>query len=153
MPLMKKSLLVLAIALMFGPMGVAQETADDTYLFILAKLTAQDSRYDEALAHLDKIIAHNPNNAVLEFERAMVLVDASRLDTAETALRKVVAARPDFYDAQRVLGRLLLDRAGNDRAKIDEALTHLEAAYKLHPDDLGTGMAAAQILMSTGRMN
>lgn len=152
MLLMKKSLLLLAVVFAFAPMAIAQDTADDTYQFILAKLAAQDSRYDEALARLDKVIARNPNNPVLEFERAMVLIDASRLDAAETALRKVVAARPDFYDAQRVLGRLLLDRAGNDRAKIDEALTHLELAYRLKPDDLGTGMAAAQILMSTNRM-
>ncbi|HEY6843663.1 MAG TPA: tetratricopeptide repeat protein, partial [Thermoanaerobaculia bacterium] len=95
----------------------------------------------------------NPNDPLLQFERAMILIDASRLDAAEADLRKVVAARPDFYDAQRVLGRLLLDRAGNDRAKIDEALSHLQTAYKLHPDDIGTGMGVAQILMSTNRIN
>src|SRR4029077_9253338 len=76
---------------------------------------------------------------------------ASRLDAAEVTLRKVTTSRPDFYDAQRVLGRLLLDRAARDHAKIDEALTHLQAAYKLNPDDIGTGMAVAQILLSTGR--
>jgi len=153
MRLMKKSLLLLAAALIVGAPLAAQETSEDSYQFILAKLASQDSRYDEALSHLDKVIAHNPDNPVLEFERAMILIDASRLDQAEADLQKVVAARPDFYDAQRVLGRVLLDRAGNDRAKIDEALGHLEAAYKLKPDDIGTGMAAAQILISTGRMN
>jgi tetratricopeptide (TPR) repeat protein len=88
---------------------------------------------------------------VLQFERAMILIDASRPDAAETALRDVATSRPDFYDAQRVLGRLLLDRAGSDRAKIDEALSHLQAAFKINPDDIGTGMAVAQIQLSTGR--
>ena len=148
---MRNFLLILAAACAFSVPAMAQETADDSYEFILAKLAAQDSRYDEALSRLDKVIAHNPENGVLEFERAMILIDASRLDAAEATLRKVTTARPDFYDAQRVLGRLLLDRAGSDRAKVDESLSHLQAAYKLNPDDIGTGMAVAQILLSTGR--
>jgi len=148
---MKKWILLLAVAFAFSATAPAQETSDDPYEFILAKLAAADSRYDEALSRIDKVIAHNPDNATLQFERAMILIDASRLDPAEAALRKVTTSRPDFYDAQRVLGRLLLDRAGTDRAKVDEALSHLQAAYKLNPDDIGTGMGVAQILLATGR--
>ena len=148
---MRNLALLLAATCAFSVPAVAQETATDTYDFILAKLAAQDSRYDEALSRLDKVIAHNPDNSVLEFERAMILIDASRLDAAEAALRKVTTSRPDFYDAQRVLGRLILDRAGTDKTKVDDALSHLQAAYRLNPDDIGTGMAVAQILLSTGR--
>jgi len=149
---MKNWILLLIIACAGSGTALAQQpSSDDPYEFILAKLAAQDSRYDEALSRIDKVIAHNPDNAVLQFERAMILIDASRLDAAETALRKVTIARPDLYDAQRVLGRLLLDRAGTERAKVDEALAHLQAAYKVNPDDIGTGMGVAQILLSTGR--
>ncbi len=149
---MKNWILLLIIACAGSGTALAQQpSSDDPYEFILAKLAAQDSRYDEALSRIDKVIAHNPDNAVLQFERAMILIDASRLDAAETALRKVTLARPDLYDAQRVLGRLLLDRAGTDRAKVDQALAHLQAAYKVNPDDIGTGMGVAQILLSTGR--
>jgi tetratricopeptide (TPR) repeat protein len=88
---------------------------------------------------------------VLLYERAMILVDASRIDKAEAELRKVVTIKPDFYDAQRILGRILLDRAGSDRTKVDEALDHLRAAFKANPDDLGTGIAVSQIYVSTGR--
>jgi tetratricopeptide (TPR) repeat protein len=151
MPLMKKSLLLLVVACAFSTAAPAQEFSEDPYEFILAKLAAQDARYDEALSRMDKVLARNPDNSVLQFERAMILIDASRLDAAEVALRKVTTARPDFYDAQRVLGRLLLDRSGADRAKVDEALSHLQAAFKTNPDDVGTGMAVAQILLSTGR--
>jgi tetratricopeptide (TPR) repeat protein len=63
----------------------------------------------------------------------------------------VTVQAPTFFDAQRILGRLLLDRAGTDRAKIDDALTHLQAALAQRPDDLPTGMAVAQILLSTNR--
>ena len=151
MPAMKKLSLLLFVALVFSATAPAQEFSDDPYEFILAKLAAQDSRYDEAIARMDKLVARNPENSVLQFERAMILVDASRLDAAESALRAVTTSRPDFYDAQRVLGRLLLDRAGTDRTKVDEALSHLQAAFKLNQDDVGTGMAVAQILLSTGR--
>ena len=148
---MRSWVLLIVAACAFSVPAVAQEAAADSYEFILAKLAAQDSRYDEALSRIDKVIARNPDNTILEFERAMILIDASRLDAAEAALKKVTTARPDFYDAQRVYGRLLLDRAGTEHGKIDEALVHLQAAYKLNPDDIGTGMGVAQIQLSAGK--
>jgi predicted Zn-dependent protease len=148
---MKKWILVLLAALSMSAAAVAQEFSEDPYEFILAKLAAEDGKYDDALARIDKVIARQPDNSVLQFERAMILIDAGRPSLAETELRKVTTARPDFFDAQRVLGRLLLDRAGSDKDKINEALLHLQAAYRINPDDLGTGMAVSQILLSTGR--
>ncbi len=148
---MKKWCLFLLAACACTAAALAQEFSEDPYEFILAKLAAQDARYDEAISRVDKVLSRNPENFVLQFERAMILIDASRLDAAETTLRKVTSSHPDFYDAQRVLGRLLLDRAGTDRSKVDDALTHLQTAFKLNPDDIGTGMAVAQILLSTGR--
>ena len=144
-------MMLAAAALCIATAAGAQEPPTDSYEFILAKMAASEARFDEALALLDKVIEKNPNNAILRFERATVLIDAGRMDQAEAELRKVVATTPDLYDAQRVLGRMLVERAGNDRAKIDEALGHLRAAFKLYPDDLSSGMAVAQIYMSTGR--
>ena len=150
MPTMKKWLFLVACALL-ASVAAAQEFSDDPYNFIQAKLAAADGRYDEALSLLDQVAADNPNNPTLKFERAMILIDASRPDAAEKELRETVALKPDFFDAQRILGRLLLEKAGNDKAKIDEALTHLQAAFKIDPDDLGTGMAVAQIYLASNR--
>jgi predicted Zn-dependent protease len=150
MPMMKKWLLLAAFALLASA-AAAQENSNDSYEFILAKMAASEGRYDEALTRIDTVIAHNPANATLKFERAMILIDAARIDAAEKELRETVAIKADFFDAQRILGRLLLDRAGQDKAKVDEALTHLLAAFRINPDDLGTGMAAAQIQLSGGR--
>src|SRR5213593_5096616 len=125
MPTMKKLAILLLALCCWSVAAAAQEYSDDPYEFILAKLAADDGRFDEALTRLDKLAQKNPDNAVLRFERAMIMRDASRGDAAEAELRKAVAIQPNFYDAERILGRLLLDRAGNDRAKIDEALTHL----------------------------
>src|SRR6266545_3491995 len=152
MTAMKKLIFLLIVLLpLSAGAQVPAVNPDDSYDFIIAKLAAEDGRFDEALAKLDKLVAKNPDNVVLQYERAMTLIDASRVDQAEAALRKVVADKPDFYDAQRMLGRIIIDRAGSDRAKIDDALTHLHAAFKTNPDDLATGMAVAQILLTTGR--
>lgn len=151
MPSMTKFAVLLLALLSFGGAAVAQEYSEDPYEFILAKLAADDGRFEEALSRLDKLAQKNPDNAVLRFERAMIMLDASRGGDAEAELRKVVAIQPNFYDAERILGRLLLDRSANDRAKVDEALTHLQAAFRINPDDLVTGMAISQILLSTAR--
>lgn len=151
MRLMKKCAFLLLAFLAFSVAAGAQESSDDPYEFILAKMAADDGRFDEALTRIDKIVARNPQNAVLLYERALILVDASKIDAAEAELRKVVVLQPNFYDAERVLGRVLLDRAGTDRAKVDEALVHLQNAFHIYPDDLATGMAISQIYLASGR--
>src|SRR5205085_6298191 len=119
MPTMKKLAVLLLAMLGFVLAAPAQEYSEDPYEFILAKLAADDGRFDEALSRIDKIVAKNPQNAVVLYERALILVDASKIDAAEAELRKVVALQPNFYDAERVLGRILLDRAGTDKTKVD----------------------------------
>jgi tetratricopeptide (TPR) repeat protein len=151
---MKKFAVLLALLLVFGVTAAgAQEVpnSDESYSFILAKLAAEEGRYDEALAKLDAIALKHPDDLVLLYERAMIRIDAGQRDAAEIDLRRAVTANPNFYDAQRVLGRVVLDRAGNDRAKIDDALAHLQAAHRLNPDDLNSGMAVAQIYIATKR--
>src|SRR5256714_4524912 len=119
MPTMKKFAVLLLALLLCSAAAGAQEFSEYPYEFILAKLAADDGRFDEALSRLDKLAQKNPDNAVLRFERAMIMLDASRGEQAEAELRKVVATQPNFYEAERILGRLLLDRAANDRAKVD----------------------------------
>lgn len=152
MKTMMKCSLVLLAALSFPLEATAQEFPSEPYEFLLSKEAADQGRYDEALTHLERVLAKDPANPILLYERAMLLIDAGRLDRAELELRAVAKANPDFYDANRVLGRLLLDRSGGERTKVEDALTFLQAAYKLNPDDLSTGIAVSQLLMSTGRV-
>jgi tetratricopeptide (TPR) repeat protein len=136
---------VLLAVVSFSAVASAQENANDSYEFMVGKLLAGEGRHDEALSHFDKVLAHDPKNAVVQYERAMVLVESGRTERAESELRVILATNPDFYDANRILGRLILDRAGNSRAAIDEALKYLDAAFKANPEDLGTGLAVAQL--------
>jgi len=149
---MKTMKMVLLLAIVsFAAAAGAQEFTSEPWEFLVAKLSAEEGKYDDAIERMNGIIAKHPDDPVLLYERAMMLIDAGRIDRAEADLRTIAAKNPEFYDAQRVLGRLLLDRSGGDRKKIDEALLHLQAAWKLNLDDLSAGMAVAQILISTER--
>ncbi|HSP13414.1 MAG TPA: tetratricopeptide repeat protein [Thermoanaerobaculia bacterium] len=149
---MKTPALIFLVALAFAPNAAPQDTPSGPYDFVMAKLAAEEGRYDEALTRMDRVIEKEPSNPVLLFERAMMLVDSGRADRAEAELKKLVEAHPEFYDAQRALGRVLLDRAGNDHARLDEALVHLQAAYKANPDDLSSGVTVSQLLVASGRV-
>ena len=152
MKLMNPLALLILAALPLVPSATAQDYSSGTYDFVLAKLAANEGRFDEALSRIEKVIEKEPANPVLLFERAMILVDSGRTDRAESELRKLVATNPDFYDAQRIFGRVLLDRAGTDRARLDEALLHLQAAFRSNPDDLATGVTVSQLLVASGRV-
>ncbi|HEX6100236.1 MAG TPA: tetratricopeptide repeat protein [Thermoanaerobaculia bacterium] len=143
---MMKYALVLLTVLSFTAAAGAQEIPNESYEFLMAKLAADDGRYDEALNRIDRVIAKSPEDPTLRYERAMMLIDAGKVDKAESELRAVLQKNPDFYDANRVLGRILLDRGTTDRARVEEALRYLQAAFKSYPDDLSTGMAVAHIL-------
>ncbi len=151
MNLMKSVFLLLALSFI-APLHAQEEFPSEPYEFLMAKLAADEGRYDEALSRIDRVLEKAPNNPVVMFERAMILIDAGRIDRAETELKRLLDATPDFYDAQRILGRLLLDRAGNDRARVEEALRHLQAAFKANPDDLATGVTVSQLLVATERI-
>ncbi len=151
MKMTKKYSLVLLAILSFAVVAGAQEFPNEPHEFLLAKLAAEEGRYDEALNRIERVLSKNPDDPVLLYERAMILIDAGRIERAENELRTVVAKSPDFYDANRVLGRVLLDRAGSDRTKVEDALKYLQAAFKSSPDDLSTGIAISQILRSVGR--
>lgn len=149
---MKTFALGLLAVLSFTALAGAQEFPNEPYDFLIAKQAAQDGRYEEALNRLDRIISKSPQDPVLRYERAMILIDAGQSAKAENELRAVLVENPDFYDANRVLGRVLLDRGSSDRGRVEEALKYLQAAFKSYPDDFQTGLAVSHILTSLDRV-
>ncbi|HVG25790.1 MAG TPA: tetratricopeptide repeat protein [Thermoanaerobaculia bacterium] len=148
---MTRTIFAAALLTLTAALG-AQDFATESYEFLLAKLAADEGRFDEALSRIDRVIEKTPDDPVLRYERAMILIDAGKIDKAESELRQVVSKTPDFYDANRVLGRVLLDRGTSDKARVEEALKYLTAAYKGSPDDFSSGMAVAHILTSLNRL-
>ncbi|HXI14715.1 MAG TPA: tetratricopeptide repeat protein [Thermoanaerobaculia bacterium] len=119
--------------------------------FLLAKMNADQGNFEEALRLIDGVIEKDSRNPVLLYERASIQLEAGQVDRAESELRRLLVLAPTFYDAHKVLGRLLLDRSREDKPRLEEALSHLKKALELAPDDLATGVAVAQILASTER--
>lgn len=145
-------LLALVVALAIPAPAVSQEFPAEPYDFLMARAAAEEGDYDLALERIDRVIKRNPDDPVVLYERAMMLMDAGRIDRAEVELRALAAKHPDFYDANRMIGRILLEQASDDRSKAEEALRYLQAAFRANPDDLSSGMAVSQILSSLGRL-
>src|SRR5688572_33464038 len=78
----------------------AQDFPTEPYDFMMAKLAAEEGRYDEALTRIDRVLTRNPDDPVLMYERAMILLDAGRVERAESELRRLVTIQPEFFDAQ-----------------------------------------------------
>ena len=146
-----KRLFAIAMLLSTTLAAGAQETSDEMYGFLAARLAAERGEFSRALDLIGELIDKNPADSVLRFERAQIYASAAKLDKAIAELREVVKLSPTFYEAHRLLGRILIDTSGGDRKKVDDALVFLEAAYRLQPSDLGTGLAIVQIHLAAGR--
>ena len=146
-----KRLFAIAMLLSTTLAAGAQETSDEMYGFLAARLAAERGEFSRALDLIGELIDKNPADSVLRFERAQIYASAAKLDKAIAELREVVKLSPTFYEAHRLLGRILIDTSGGDRKKVDDALVFLDAAYRLQPSDLGTGLAIVQIHLAAGR--
>src|SRR5689334_19930113 len=86
-----KTAIAFALAAALGSLPAKAQQQDfptEPYDFLMAKVAADAGDFDEALSRIDKVIAKDPQNTVLLFERAMMLVDSGRLERADTELRK-----------------------------------------------------------------
>lgn len=140
-----------AAAILCSTPAAAQNYSDNTQQFLVARFAAEAGEWKQALEILDELQRKAPDDPVVRFERASVLADAGDLDRAVAELRIVTAKHPTFYDAQRLLGRILLDLSRDDSKKLDEALAHLAAALKAAPDDIQTALTIAQVYLASGR--
>lgn len=144
-------LLIVAISLPAAAQA-ARETSD-AELFLKGRFAAEDGRLEEALAIFDQLVEGEPSNPILHYERAKVLLDLRRFDDAERGLRRTIGIDPSFYDARKLIGRMLLDRSAGQRNRIEEALEHLQIAFQLQPNDLASGLTVSQILMGLGKID
>jgi tetratricopeptide (TPR) repeat protein len=86
---------------------------------------------DEATAVYDAALAELPNNTDLLYARAMVAAQADRVADLERDLREVLSREPENADALNALGYTLADKTD----RLEEALTLIERAHVLKPDD------------------
>jgi tetratricopeptide (TPR) repeat protein len=73
----------------------------------------------------------NPESTELLYDLAMAAEKLDKLDVAETALKKVIALKPDDAQGYNALGYTLVDRT----SRVDEGLKLIEKAHAISPED------------------
>ncbi|MBW3672091.1 MAG: tetratricopeptide repeat protein, partial [Acidobacteria bacterium] len=143
---------ILTLVILCSVPLLAKES-EDAALFMKGTFAAEGERLEEALQIFDRLAARHDDNPVLHFEIAKVLAKLKRFGPAEKSLREAISLDPGFYDARKHLGRMLLDRSGGDRSRVEEALEQLTIAYQLQPNDLATGLTISQVFLGLGRID
>lgn len=96
-----------------------------------AGLLRDANAYQEAFNLLGAALARSPQSTDLLYDHAMAAEKINRIDILEANLRKVIALQPTHAHAYNALGYTLADR----NQRLPEALTLIENAHKLSPED------------------
>jgi tetratricopeptide (TPR) repeat protein len=100
---------------------------------------------DEALIVLQRAIEHEPDNALLWYEQALIESRAGKRQEAIDHLRKALQFKPDFADAQNNLGIDLVQ--GGDQQEAEAAF---RSALTINPYDGGTRANLGRLLAGKG---
>ncbi|MFP5378170.1 MAG: tetratricopeptide repeat protein [Vicinamibacteria bacterium] len=106
-------------------------------------------RYDAAVSRLEREIAAAPDEVELLFKLGGVQEMAGRVAEAEQAFRDVLARDPLHAPALNYLGYMLADR----NQKLPEALTLIERALKIDPDNPSYLDSLGWALFKLGRVD
>ena len=109
-----------------------------------------DSKVNEQVAAARRCVALDPKNVTYQLELGEVLVDAGKLDEAETALRKALKLAPESAEANARLGGFLAaSRTGTDAWK--ESALYLAAAARKDPAHEYTRYSQGVLALKQGR--
>jgi tetratricopeptide (TPR) repeat protein len=109
------------------------ETSEQRTQIVLAdaSLLRDAKRYAEAYEVLSTALKEQPDSQDLLYERAMTAEKLEKLDVLEQDLRRLIQVAPEYAHAYNALGYTLADRT----TRFQEALTLIEKAHSLSPDD------------------
>lgn len=110
--------------------GIDNDSVAKAFL-LEGDLFKRHRRETEARATYDRALGFMPDHDGLLYSRALLAAAAGDVTTAETDLRKLIAKKPDDAAALNALGYTLADKTD----RLDEALTLIEAAFRLEPDE------------------
>ncbi len=112
-----------------------------------AEILSSSDRLEEAMAVYDEAIDAHAGNTDLLYARAMLAEKLDLLDVLERDLRAILDKEPDNADALNALGFTLADRTD----RFDEALTFIQRAIELKPDDFYIIDSMGWVLYRFGR--
>jgi predicted TPR repeat methyltransferase len=84
-----------------------------------------------AMTHYDAAIALRPDYALAHARRGLALAKLRRAPEAIQSLKRAAALEPDFAEAERAIGELLMDSGD-----LEGASRHFEAATRINPQDV-----------------
>lgn len=126
-----------------------------TQLLLAARTSANERRFDDALAHCDELIALNKCDAEAHYLRAGILAEAGAPDAAVEAMKRVLYLEPDFILAHFALGDL--HRLAGDLDRATRHFVHaLDLARRLPPDHVvpaSDGLTAGQLAQTLAAMS
>jgi tetratricopeptide (TPR) repeat protein len=96
-----------------------------------ATILSKAKQNKEAFDLLDAAVKNLPNTPELVYDYALAAERLQKFDLMETELRKAIAFKPDFAAAYNALGYSFADR----NVKVDEAITLIQKALELSPND------------------
>ena len=122
-----------------GRLGVSREE-----IFKGGVMAARDGRPQDAARAFREVLAAVPEDADAHYNLARALIDLDDLPTAETHLRRAVAARK--YPAAHYNLSILLGRTG----RVDEAAEALDRAIDADPENLEWRVMRARLVAQGG---
>jgi len=109
----------------------ADEAEEVQVLQTKGQLLRDAGRAKEAYATLEDGVLRFPNSPDLMYDYALAAEKMGKLDSMETALRKVIESVPDNHHAYNALGYSFADRG----IRLDEAYELIDKALKMSPGD------------------
>jgi Flp pilus assembly protein TadD len=95
----------------------------------LGSLLLERGQVNEAIAHLQKALALQPDDAGLHINLGIALAGKGQTDNAIRLYREALRLEPDYADAHNGLGVAL-----QNKGQMDEAIRQLQEAIRLKPD-------------------
>jgi len=102
-----------------------------TFYLIEAATLADRGLLQEAIGVYDEALKAFPGNTDILYARGLHALSMNRLDIMESDLKAIIAKEPENADALNALGYSLADQT----ERLTEALSYIERAFALKPDD------------------
>ncbi|MDJ0941240.1 MAG: tetratricopeptide repeat protein [Woeseiaceae bacterium] len=112
----------------------------------LGRLLIDEERWDEAATVYDDLIEREPENFVIRFGHATVLLGTGQADAAEAVFNALLAENSDLAEARFMRGRARLEQG-----RVEEALADLEDANVASPSELSLKTLAGALWMTGDR--
>lgn len=143
-----------AAALASAILGTAAGAATDApYLFVLARLLAEEGEVTDARGHLQRAVVLEPADPYLRLEYAALLANLGRWEEASQEATEARRLAPDNAEVLRAFGQIHLYRGREDPAAIDRAREAFEDLRARTPPDLESQLALARIYFAGGRFD